>query len=232
MRVGGLLIAAIITAGCISPAGADVLYDQPYTAFAPLPSQNDTTLFGNYATVYDNFTLAANSTLTSVDWYGGYFNPPSQGVITGFTITIYQDNAGTVGASYATVTIPGNANETFVGFDSIPPGDIPAYSYSSITGAIPLLGGTQYWMSIVADAAFPPQWGWEDGSGGDGTAYRTFFGVTDPYPADFAFTLNGTPTDVVAVPEPSSLVVLGAGLVSLWCMIWRRRKNNDDLLAS
>jgi len=80
-------------------------------------------------------------------------------------------------------------------------------------------GGTTYWLSIVPDLAFPPQWGWENSNVGDGAGVQTFFGSTGPITSDSAFTLNGT---VGAVPEPITLSLFGAGLVGAAAV--RRRK--------
>src|SRR3974390_433029 len=79
---------------CGASAVADVIvYIQPPTlAGSPYSSQNDTGGGnGNFATVYDNFTTfaAVPYYLTDVHWWGGYFNPPNQGNITGWTISIY-----------------------------------------------------------------------------------------------------------------------------------------------
>ena len=69
--------------------------------------------------------------------------------------------------------------------------------------------GVQYWLSIVPDIGFPPQWGWESGTGGDGAAYQCFLGSCGPITTnDLAFTLLGAA--VSNTPEPSSLFMLGA----------------------
>ena len=64
------------------------VYVQSPDFMAVITSQNDPITFGNYATAYDNFTLGASYNLNGFAWFGGYFNPQQQGVITGFTLTL------------------------------------------------------------------------------------------------------------------------------------------------
>jgi hypothetical protein len=212
LAVCGLLLAPA------GPASADVLYTQPWdgtgNAYA---SQNDTGPYeyGNFATTFDNFTLGATSTVNNVQWAGTYWDQPPQGTITGFTLTFYADNAGSPDGALLSVGIPGTAGETSLG--------APNYAYNAdLPVPFTAAGGTQYWLSIVPDIAFPPQWGWATGTDGDGVAFQVFQGYGYPVEADMAFTLNGSSA---TVPEPSILVALaGLGGMSLTGLAWRRRK--------
>src|ERR1017187_9783478 len=91
----------ILSAGTTLHAG--ILYTQPFDASGNLyASQNDTNSGGqgSFATAYDNFTLGANSTVTEVDFTGGYYNgtPAS---IARWTVTFYNNAAGVPGGSLA-----------------------------------------------------------------------------------------------------------------------------------
>lgn len=230
----GLTLAGAVCAGLLlsvaSASATSTLYTQPNGGSGNgYASQNDTNGLGNFATTYDNFTLhihfrpgspdapPPSSGITTVQWFGQYFNPPTAGAITAFTISFYADAGGVPGALVESDTIAGNANETLVGLA----GDgLPLYSYSADIIAFAPIADTQYWMSIVPDLGFPPRWGWSSGTGGDGQGYQCFFGTCGFIGDDLAFTLNGNIPP--QVPEPSSSVLIATGLLGAAASIRRR----------
>jgi hypothetical protein len=195
-------------------AGATMLYSQPFDGTGNgWASQNDTADLGNFVTVYDNFSLGTSSNINSVEFTGEYFNPPSQGPITAWTVTFWSDNAGQPGSSLYSQNISGTGNETFLGNF----GDYPTYTYQLAVN-FNAAAGTTYWVSVVPDLVFPPQWAWSTGTGGDGISYQDSFGSRSQNPDDLAFTLVGT------VPEPSSIAIITASLLSLGVMGRSRRQ--------
>jgi hypothetical protein len=185
-----------------------------------IASQNDTSgTFGAYATSYDNFTLGTATAANAVEWIGGYFNPQTAGPITAWTVSFYSDNAGQPGGVLASFAIAGNGGETFLQNDAL--GD-PNYLYSAAVN-FNAAAGTTYWMSVVPDLAFPPQWGWGTSTQGDGISYQDFFGTRSPNATDLSFALFAQQN--TGVPEPGSLLLLGTGIVGIAGML--RRKLND-----
>ena len=204
-------------------ANAATLWSNPWdggTTF--IASQNETTGGnGNFATAYDSFTLSSSSNLTGVGWTGAYFNPASQGPIASWTVTFYADDSGVPGSLIAVGNFPGTGGETFVTTAS---NGYPVYSYSEFFSPYPVAAGT-YWLSVVPEVGFPPQWGWATSASGNGEAYQTFFGsgsTINGGGVNLAFDVYGTYD--TAVPEPSTWAMMMLGFAGLGYAGFRRAK--------
>jgi hypothetical protein len=92
-----------------------------------------------------------------------------------------------------------------------------AYDENNIVNGYKLMPGTTYWLSLVPDLSFPPQWGWETGVLGDSLSYQDFFGSRSQLTSDMAFNIQGVPA-----PEPGSLVLLGTGFLGVAATLRRK----------
>jgi len=212
-----ILLAAVFALAVSAPAFADsVIYSQSFNqsgdAYA---SQNDTNNngYGNFATTYDNWNISPGGlyTVNEVQFTGEYFNG-SPGTITGWTVNVYFDSGtGTPGTLQHTAHISGNGGETFLGTF----GGFQTYTYDIKGLGFQELSGIPYWISLVPDLGFPPQWGWSTSNQGDGKAYQDYFNQHGLINTDLAFTLIGT-------PEPGTLVLLGTGVLGLAGAIRRK----------
>jgi hypothetical protein len=229
------LLAVFAVLAHAGPASADpILYSQPPQSpvVSTRASQQQPTP-GLVFQTFDAFVLAQDALITGISWQGSYFNTfmtdpafaPAANAF-GFTVALYMDNAGAPGTLLDSQTFsPSNAGETFAGQQAFTPTlGLSIYNYSASLGSGWLASaGTTYWLSVYAlspDASpTQAQWGWNGGTGGNGTSVQSTLGVPAVVNHDRTFTLEGQPTPV---PEPSTLLLLGMGGSALIARARRR----------
>jgi hypothetical protein len=215
-------------------------------------SQNDTSgrfTPSNFATAYDGFRLSGNSTVNSVSWQGGYFNPAMNNPadpISAFTLTFWNNASNNQpGTAILSEIIPGNAHETLLGLEPGAASPTLVFAYNTALPApFTALANTTYWLSIVPDLnATDPNvgfWGWQTSFGSNPAlpfVVTDFMGARlqgnssggpeQGQPQHLAFALFGvqqvTPSPTPTVPEPSSLTLSAIGGIALAGWRWRRR---------
>ncbi len=151
-------------------------------------SQNDTVGgFGNFATVYDQFTLAKGNSLWDVESFhfvGGYFNIGPPPFVTALTLELYANDNG------------GSAPGTPIAIGSFPSFDETGtwrrrLLIRSIFPELRMAPGT-YWASVVPDLGFPPQWGWA-------TSGRVTISATSASSAPAAARARASPSQSMAL---------------------------------
>src|ERR1022692_1031091 len=113
------LTAMLLVLAVPSWAGQVLVYAQNPNFNGLYASQNDTGTLGMFAQAYDNFSLGSATTVTEVQWVGGYYNPQTLGPISSWFVGFYADNAGKPGGLINSFTIAGNGGETFLQNDSL-----------------------------------------------------------------------------------------------------------------
>jgi hypothetical protein len=210
------LAAAVLTVPAAE--AATIVYSQPTTSPGPSNAwaSEDTVDQGAVFRTFDNFSLTDGTEILGVYWQGAYVDltdmqspaPDS----TAFAFRFYADDAGSPGVElYSQSVLMTDVTRTLVGFGSV--GGFPATIYdfsATLPAAFAADAGVTYWLAISSESPTyaPTIWGWWSGLGGDDVTLRSQNGA-DPISLgrDRAFALQA--------PEPSILLLLGAGAVAL-----------------
>jgi hypothetical protein len=230
MRLNSALAFAVaLVAVALAPASnATIVYLQP-TLWAgngtdvgsSWTSHTDPSITGFRTN--DDFSVGSAATIDEVTWWGIYIHTDLTNAspnTTDWSIRFQADNAGVPGAILASETLPAaQVTRQLVGTGIVVGNTVDVYQFTAPFPNFSAAAGITYWFSTLSRGpTFDPLFSWIEGTGGNGTSFQTQFAngvVTDTFirEGDRAFALS-------QLPEPSTLVLIGAGLAAL---VSRRR---------
>lgn len=136
---------------------------------------------------------ASPTSIDTVTWNGAYFNGGAEpNTPTGFTISFWADVAGSPPTNFLAAAPLRTQHFAFTDCHETPDAvyaGIQHYKYSA-TLATPFVAapGVRYWMSIVIDLKYYPEWGLAGCVGTYGTG-QDFFGALQTVPWGLTFAL-------------------------------------------
>ena len=169
----------------------------------------------NIFQAHDFSLVQGSSVITDVHWSGAYrFNV--EPAADNFTIEIYTDVGGvpSLGPAIHSINV-GDVGRTDTGtvltFDTP---DRNLFAYSADIAPITLAAGTTFWLSIFNNV--PEQWGWGVQTAIGNHVDRSGAGAWVVNAPGFRDLMDFQLTDdALAAPEPSTLALLGLGLLGL-----------------
>jgi len=145
--------------------------------------------------VADNFVASSTGTITSVCWWGFYFDfnlTADCGLGTGddFTITYYNDDAGSPGSTLAGPFLVPPLKSESGNTISTGAGPIVEYVFEATHPGVSVNAGQCYWISIVNNTTGNCFWLWNSAPPGDALSYQDEGSGFDSEDFDLAFCLN------------------------------------------
>jgi len=206
IKVLTLVVAAVALGSIPIHVAATPIFSQTFSAISGRLSDADTPTF-----TADNFSIGAADTVRSVSWQGFYYSNGSAPALDDFAISFYSDNSGSVGGLIQTFNVDNNVNRVGTGvllFNNAS----EFFNYTADLGTGISLGAGAYWISVFNDttADTNDSWYWSVELGNGNPAALNQNGSWRIVSGENYFVLDNE--NLSAVPEPSSLALLGFGL--------------------
>ena len=202
-----LIAAVVLVVTAPLAAHATMIYTNPWNA-----ASGDAGAFSRAdQRLAQEFALGTPAVASRATWYGTMFaaDPLDTGDTWSFDVYFRSDSGGLPGAVYANAAVTALVTDTGTDVQGE-----RAYLFDALFSPVVLGSGVSYWFS-VENTGLPNTFRWTEATGGSTSAISFSGNPWQVWTEEGRTPLNFSLLDDAApVPEPSTLLLLGAGLLA------------------